>query len=155
MLDKYLKNANTFYWNHLAPELQRANHIYEQASRRHLEQIGAAKKAGDIEKADKLEEEWAADADGERADFDVAETAYFLKIAAKYHIRVPREKEGEYWERCDYNHQYILTTAGIDLVENKMYDKRKKRWEFWIAVAPLTIGVLGAIASVATVLQHC
>jgi hypothetical protein len=148
------KTVAQFYFENLAGDYRRADHELRKANRYYLKAIREAKKAHDYKKAEDLEAEWGGDVDGERAAFDLAETAYYLRRAQKYHIPTPDYKDGKYWEQDSYTHRYTLTVEGIDYVDNRFYEKRKKKWEFWLAFAAPATGLIGAIIGLVAIIVH-
>jgi hypothetical protein len=47
-----------------------------------------------------------------------------------------------YWEKKWLTGGYNLTVEGIDFIDSRIYDKRKRRWEFLLLAVPTVNGVL-------------
>jgi hypothetical protein len=148
------KTIQASYWKHVATDLQRANHDVRMSDRHFSRLIDEAKKAGNHEVVESLESEWSADLDGDRAEVDRLISRYWQRRGARFRIPLPSYDEGEYWENSRYDNRTNLTTKGIDHVEIRIYEKRKKKWEFWFALAPTLIGVIGGLTGLAAVLTH-
>jgi hypothetical protein len=47
-----------------------------------------------------------------------------------------------------------LTDAGIDFIDNALYQKRKRRWEIWMPLISALTGLIGALTGLAAILWH-
>lgn len=49
---------------------------------------------------------------------------------------------------------YRLTVEGIDFIEYRIYEKLKRRWEFWLIAIPTVTGLIGALTGLLAVWRH-
>jgi len=147
------KGIKSFYWKRIATDLQRANHDVRVHDRFFSRLIEEAEKAGNHKEVEALQSEWSADLDGDRAEVEWLISRYWQRRATSYRIPLPPDDE-DHWGHSRFDNRKILTIVGIDFIENRIYDKRKKRWEFWLALAPTAIGVIGALTGLFAILFH-
>lgn len=147
--------ARRWYWNNCVGELRRARHYLEQSNRRYARLVAEAKKRGDSNEVESIEAEWSADVDGDRSDYDLAQTHYWMRRAARYHVPTPEYNDTRYWNQSSYDGRYHLTVAGIDDVEKRIDEKRARNASIFSARVTPTIGIIGAVTGLAAVLAHC
>ena len=142
-----------FYWKRVATDWRRANHYLRQTDALYTRLIREADRKNDEEASRILYGEWQADREQEQYEVDKLQTIYSRKLAAKY--RVPEPPDGEvFWKRYSYRGGVHLTVAGIDFIEARVYEKWKRRWEFWLLFATAATGVIGAATGLFAVLHH-
>jgi hypothetical protein len=146
-----------FYWRHIATDWQRANHYLRRTNRFYSRQIAEAEKNGkSYEEVNALYAEWGSEREPEQEEIDRLLTAYWLRRAARHHIPEPSRNDPQYW-KCDEGGRLeasYLSDAGIDFIDRKLYEKRKRRWEAWIAATAALTGLVGAATGFAAVWLH-
>jgi hypothetical protein len=142
-----------FCWKHFASDWRRANHYLQSTNRLYSRLIAEAEKRHNREEADDLYGEWHAVAEPEQDEVDRLLTAYWLRRAARHHLPRP-DPDPQYWVHDEYRGPRHLTDAGIDFIDNALHQKRKRRWELWVQLVSLLIGLIGALSGLAAILWH-
>ena len=143
----------TLRWQYLATELQRARHRARQSSKLFARLIAEAKKAHDLDKMRDLQEEDAADTDGDRATVDRLVSLKWERRAVRNWVPLPERVEGEYWEPNGYFHRLDLTTRGVDYIERQILEKKKQRRDLWLPFVTALIGIIGAATGLVSILK--
>ena len=154
-MTEILKAGPRFYWENIASERQRADRALQQTDQSYINSLRKAEKKGDRDEIDSLHGEWSAVREPEQDEVDRLTTRYWEQRATKYRIPVPSHGHPPYWE--EGMRGYRLTVEGIDFIENRIYEKRKRRWEFWLQFVPvisLLAGLLGTLTGLIAVWHH-
>jgi hypothetical protein len=152
MMADILTTIQHFYWKRLATEWQKANHHLNETDRTYAAYVAEAEKGGNREEIQSRSAEWSAVREDEQDKVDRLETLYFEKKARRYHVPLPSYGEAPYWEHRITG--YRLTVEGIDFIETRLYDKRKKRWDFWFSAIPAITGLVGALIGLLAIWRH-
>ncbi len=150
------RGVKRWYWEHIATDLQKARHELRVSDSDYARDIAEAKKSKNYKRARELDEEWGQDVDGARATVDRLTSRYWVNRTRKYHIPEPDYGKSPYWDQNNFFGGYNLTVAGIDWIQNRLYEKGKKRWEFWLAFTPgitALTGLIGTIIGLAAILK--
>jgi hypothetical protein len=152
MKAKLWQALQDFYWTRIAPRWQRANHALRGTDRFYAVYVAEAEKKGDRQEAEARHSEWSAVRQEEQDEVDRLETIYWQKKAARHRVPVPSYGHKPYWE--DGGRGYRLTIEGIDFIETRIYEKRKRRWEFWFSAIPTVTGLIGALIGLLAIWRH-
>jgi hypothetical protein len=154
-LKEILQAVQLFYWKRIASELQQARRELQLTDQRFADYLHQAEKKGDREDIESLHGEWRSEREPEQDEVDRLTTRYWERRATKHRIPVPPYGHPPYWE--EGYRGYRLTVEGIDFIENRIYEKRKRRWEFWSQFAPAITaltGLLGVLIGLVTIWRH-
>jgi len=140
------------YWNHVATEWKRRNHYLRRTDALYSRLIREADNKNNKEESGDLGAEWQAAREQEQYEVDRLQTIYSRKCAAKFRVPEPPD-EKIFWKGNPYRGR-VLTVAGIDFIDGRVYEKWKRRWEFWLLLATALTGIIGAASGLVSVLHH-
>jgi hypothetical protein len=144
-LTEILKATQRFYWKRVASEWRQANRKLNQTDQLYARHLRDAEKKGDRDEIDSLHAEWRSDRELEQDEVDRLTTRRWERRATYHRIPIPPHGHAPYWEQGARG--YRLTVEGIDFIENRIYEKRKRRWEFWFQFVPVIAAVAGLIGT--------
>jgi hypothetical protein len=153
-MQKVWRPVQRLYWDRIATQWQRANHELRSTDRNYASYIAEAEKKHDQKEADRSREEWAELRRIDEEKVNALSSAHYEKWAARCHVPVPPYGSSPYWQKNWLTGGYNLTVEGIDFIESRIYEKRKRRWEFWLLAIPIVIGVIGAVTGLLAVWRH-
>jgi hypothetical protein len=153
-LKKIWSSTQHFYWKRIATDWSRATHNLRSTDRLYSRLIAQADAKRDREGSDSLHAEWRADREPDQDEVDRLTTIYWEKRAQKDHIPIPDYGQPPNWEKSEVKQVYRLTTTGIDFIENRVLEKRKRRWETWLMAIPALTGLIGTLTALVLALWH-
>jgi hypothetical protein len=152
-LRKACARIRRIYWKYLRSEWARVHNSLRCIDSFYERSIRDARKKGNEDEAKPLYGEWRAVREDEQYDVDRVETIHYRRIAARY--RVPEPEDGpKYWRRHEYKGGIHLTVAGIDFIEQRVAEKRKHRWEFWLLLITAITGIIGSATGLIAILRR-
>jgi hypothetical protein len=105
-----------------------------------------------LEHAEELNRDWAEEGADDQDEIDRLTTVYWQRKANGHRVPLPK-RERPYWIESS-GHGGRLTIAGIDFIESRIDEKRKRRWEFWFLWAPALTGLIGALTGLLAIVLH-
>jgi hypothetical protein len=151
-LGKLRQGIQNLYWKRIASDWKRANHDLRETDLSYSARKEEADKAGDVQGSQDLSDEWRVTRDEQQDQVNRLGAMYWRKKAAKYHVPEPPH-EKPYWIQGE-NRPPRLTVEGIDFYETRIYEKRKRRWEFWFMAITTVTGLIGALTGLVAVWHY-
>ena len=151
--DENMVSRLAFLLDTIATEWQHATSALRSMDRDYARYVAEAEEKGNWEEVERRRSEWTAMRKEEQDAVDRLATMYWRKKAARRRIPEPPYGDPRYWEENPLGVRF-LTVEGIDFIETRIYEKRKRRWEFWFTAIPSMTGVIGALIGLLAILRH-
>lgn len=150
----WMRKIEKFLWKHFASDWRRANHDLRSTDRLYSRLIADAEKSKNRTEANDLYGEWQSVREPEAHAVERLRTIYWLNTANRNRIPTPEVDDSKYWENDPFTGAHHLTTAGTDLIEERLYEKRKRRWEFRFMLIGSLTGLIGASTGFLALFAH-